>query len=153
VELGGGWAVIRSKARSLFNTLKAANRRATVKGVVSADDKYSLYLLRRARKQHPIFMEVLSKLCEWDLPLLYQRGHDYELTKESEMTLLRQERERLTEIARGNVERYLGDVAPSEDAIYDEAYNLAFDALHDAGVDDALAREVAGEVAQCYAQP
>jgi hypothetical protein len=60
----------------------------------------------------------------------------------------------LMEIARSNVERHLGDVeAESVDAIYDEAYTLAFDALHDAGVSDELARQIAQQVAQCYAQP
>jgi hypothetical protein len=57
------------------------------------------------------------------------------------------------EIAMGNVERHLGDVDPTPDAIYDEAYTLAFDALHDAGVEDATARRIADEVARCFAQP
>jgi hypothetical protein len=64
------------------------------------------------------------------------------------------ENSRLEEIARGNIERHLGDVAgESEDAIYDEAYTLAFDALADAGVVHAKAREIAQRVAQCFAQP
>lgn len=68
--------------------------------------------------------------------------------------------DQLREIARGNIERHLGDVAAdyeseeaAADAIYDEAYTLGFDALHDAGIDDATARRVAAEVARCYAQP
>lgn len=67
---------------------------------------------------------------------------------------------KLEEIARGNIERHLGDVATdyeseeaAADAIYDEAYNLAFAALRDAGVEWAKAREIAASVAQCYAQP
>lgn len=68
----------------------------------------------------------------------------------------RKERERLEEIARGNVERHLGDVCEgddSADAIYDEAYTLAHDALIDADVNPMLACELAREVAMCYAQP
>lgn len=66
------------------------------------------------------------------------------------------ERARLEEVARGNVERHLGDVVDgdgSADAVYDEAYTLAFDALHDAGAEDGKAREIAQSVAMCYAQP
>ena len=66
----------------------------------------------------------------------------------------------LEEIARGNIERHLGDVAAdyeseeeAADAIYDEAYTLAFDALADAGIDHAKAGQIAARVAQCYAQP
>jgi hypothetical protein len=55
-------------------------------------------------------------------------------------------------IARGNIERHLGD-CESPDQIYDEAYTLAFDALHDAGVDAHKARDIAQYVAMCYAQP
>jgi hypothetical protein len=69
----------------------------------------------------------------------------------------RKERERLTEIARGNVERHLGDVcdgdSDSPDSIYDEVYTLAFDALHDAGVPDDTARSIATELGQSYANP
>lgn len=62
--------------------------------------------------------------------------------------------QRMEEIAVGNIERHLGDVCDeSADAIYDEAYTLAFDALADAGIDHAKARLVAAEVAQRYAQP
>lgn len=74
--------------------------------------------------------------------------------------LTSKQRSQLEEIARGNIERHLGDVAAdyeseeeAADAIYDEAYTLAFDALHDANVDDATAREIAKSVAMCYAQP
>lgn len=62
----------------------------------------------------------------------------------------------LEELCRGSIERYLGDVTDSEaseDTIYDEAYTLGFDALADAGVDHAKAREIAGRIAQCFAQP
>lgn len=64
--------------------------------------------------------------------------------------------DQMEEIARGNIERHLGDVVEedmSPDAIYDEAYTLAFDALADAGVDHATARGIAAKVAQCFAQP
>lgn len=65
--------------------------------------------------------------------------------------------ERMEEIAIGNIERHLGDVCcdgdESADAIYDEAYTLAFDALSDAGVANKLARVVAANVAQRFAQP
>lgn len=65
--------------------------------------------------------------------------------------------ERMEEIAVGNIERHLGDVCcdgdESPDAIYDEAYTLAFDALSDAGIDHKTARGVAASVAQRFAQP
>jgi hypothetical protein len=63
-------------------------------------------------------------------------------------------REKMFDIARGNVERHLGDVAgdyesveDAADSIYDECYTLAFDALHDAGVDELTAGAIAREVA------
>jgi hypothetical protein len=60
----------------------------------------------------------------------------------------------MEEIARGNIERHLGDVAgESPDAIYDEAYTLGFDALADAGVPHDKAREIAQRVSMCFAQP
>lgn len=64
----------------------------------------------------------------------------------------------MVEIARGNIERNLGadfdpEVEPTADAIYNDAYMLGFDALHDAGVDNATARRVASQVAQTFAQP
>jgi hypothetical protein len=62
----------------------------------------------------------------------------------------------LRDIARGNIERHLGDVCEGEDSadsIYDEAYTLAFDALHDKGVNDDKARTIAQEIAQGMAQP
>jgi len=66
----------------------------------------------------------------------------------------------LFEIARGNVERHLGDIVTdyeseeaAADAIYDEVFTLAFDALHDAGVHDDKAREIAINLAQSYAHP
>lgn len=63
-------------------------------------------------------------------------------------------RDYLMEIARGNVERHLGDVAEeSPDSIFDEAYTLAFDALANEGIDHRVARSIAQEIAQCYAQP
>ncbi len=69
-------------------------------------------------------------------------------------------REQMQEIARGNIERHLGDVAADyeseeamADAIYDEAYTLGLDALVDAGVDLLTARSVALEVASGFAQP
>lgn len=63
------------------------------------------------------------------------------------------ERERLEEIARGNIERNIEVEADPEtgelsaDAIYDEAYTLGFDALADAGVDHKTAGEIASHVA------
>lgn len=63
------------------------------------------------------------------------------------------EYERLQGIAQGALERHLGDVAEDADSIYDEAYTIAFDALHDAGVDDWTAGEIASELAQRHAQP
>jgi hypothetical protein len=68
--------------------------------------------------------------------------------------------EQMNEIARGNIEQHLGDVAAeyeseeaAADSIYDEAYTLGFDALHDAGVDYVTARRIAAHVARNYAQP
>ena len=61
----------------------------------------------------------------------------------------------LYELARGNMERHLGDVTngdASPDSIYDEAYTLAFDALK-GKCDDADAREIAHNIAQGVAQP
>lgn len=67
-------------------------------------------------------------------------------------------REQMRDIAVGNVERHLGDCfdgdeEPSTDALYDECYTLAFDALVDKHVDNQTARDIAREVATCYAQP
>lgn len=66
----------------------------------------------------------------------------------------------MEEIARGNIEQHLGDVASeyeneeaAADAIYDEAYTLGFDALVDSGIDHDTARRIAASVARCYAQP
>ena len=62
--------------------------------------------------------------------------------------------EQMREIARGNIERNAAwDEDASADTIHDEVYTLAFDALHDAGVDDDTARAVAREMAQGYAAP
>lgn len=63
------------------------------------------------------------------------------------------EYQRLEELARGNVERHLGDVEPDADSMYDEVYTLAFDALHGAGVDDWTAGEIASDIAMKFAQP
>lgn len=60
------------------------------------------------------------------------------------------------EIARGAIERHLGDVCTgddSADSIYDEAYTIAFDALHDKGATNEQAQTIAREVAQAIAQP
>jgi hypothetical protein len=62
----------------------------------------------------------------------------------------------MRDVARGNIERHLGDVCDGEesvDAIYDEAYTLGFDALHDAGVDDKTAGRIARKVARTFAWP
>jgi hypothetical protein len=66
------------------------------------------------------------------------------------------EDDELREIARGAIERHLGDVCEgddSADSIYDEAYTIAFDALHDKGAPDVQARKIAQEIAQSIAQP
>jgi hypothetical protein len=63
----------------------------------------------------------------------------------------------LRELARGNIERHLGDVVEdgaTADSVFNEAYTLAFDALHDSGrCTPDEARTIAQEVAQNYAQP
>lgn len=68
--------------------------------------------------------------------------------------------QQMEEIARGNIERHLGDVASeydseeaAADAIFDEAYTLGFDGLVDAGIDHDTARTVADRIARNYAQP
>lgn len=74
--------------------------------------------------------------------------------------------DQMREIARGNIEQNLSDAIAEDcadlgeyaaeavaDAIYDSAYILGFDALHDKGVDNETARRIASEVAQCFAQP
>ncbi|HEX4202447.1 MAG TPA: hypothetical protein VHY59_13075 [Chthoniobacterales bacterium] len=65
--------------------------------------------------------------------------------------------ERMNEIARGAIDRYLADAVAeykSEEVesatIYTEAYTLAWDALVDKGVDHAKAREVADRIARTY---
>ena len=52
------------------------------------------------------------------------------------------------EFARSRVERHLEGETPEE--LYDEAYTLAYDALHDAGAPDL---SIANEIAMMYAQP
>lgn len=93
----------------------------------------------------------------------FVNGHWYAYAKERVLgpfTFERQAanalRDELKEIARGNVERHLGDVCEGEDSadsIYDEVYTLAFDALHDAGVPDETARSIAKELAMDHAAP
>ena len=61
--------------------------------------------------------------------------------------------EKYREIARGGIECGESGDETTPDGIYDEAYTLALDALHDEGVEDATARRIADEVARCYAQP
>jgi len=61
--------------------------------------------------------------------------------------------EQMEDLARGNIERHLGDCeCESPEDIYENAYVLAFDALHDAGVDDTTAGKVAQHLAQSMAQ-
>lgn len=71
-------------------------------------------------------------------------------------------REDLEKIARGNIERHLDDAITDydnleeevpTDAIYSKAYTLGIDALLDAGVERALAQEIAAYLARSYAQP
>jgi len=61
----------------------------------------------------------------------------------------------LINIALGNIERHVDlaeDATP--DAIFNECYTLAFDALHDSGKCNLdTARRIATAVAQRYAQP
>jgi len=59
------------------------------------------------------------------------------------------------EIARGNIERNLAQCVEEDgaDAVFDSAYTLAVDALIDAGCAPDLAREIAKEEAQVFAQP
>jgi hypothetical protein len=66
--------------------------------------------------------------------------------------------ERMNEIARGAIERYIADAVSqyeevSSATLYTEAYTLAWDALADKGVDHEKAREVADRIARTYAQP
>ncbi len=60
------------------------------------------------------------------------------------------------DIARGAIERHLGDVVDedsSADAIYDEAFVLAHDALVDVGLSSWDATLIAQRAAQAVAQP
>lgn len=64
--------------------------------------------------------------------------------------------ERMRDIARGAIERNLGDVVDedtSPDGVYDEAFVLAHDALLDAGVPADVATKIASELARDLAQP
>ncbi len=60
--------------------------------------------------------------------------------------------DRWTEIARGGIEQGLGE-EEGEDAIYDSAFALAYDALIDAECSENTASRIARQVAMCYAQP
>jgi hypothetical protein len=62
------------------------------------------------------------------------------------------EDDQLREIARGNIERHLGD-CENADEIYENALTLATDALLDAGVERSKAQSIALELAMCYAAP
>lgn len=62
------------------------------------------------------------------------------------------------EIARGNIERHLGDCFDpdhnaSSDEIYDEVYTLAFDAIVDAGGSKEDASKIASELAMGFSSP
>lgn len=65
-------------------------------------------------------------------------------------------KDHLLELARRNVETHLGDVAADyteeelAEALYDEVYVLAFDALVDNGVFHEAARELARQIAEPY---
>jgi hypothetical protein len=62
----------------------------------------------------------------------------------------------MLDIARGAIERHLGDAADeamSADAIYDAAFVLAHDALIDRGVEASAATPIAQQAAQAVAQP
>ena len=52
------------------------------------------------------------------------------------------------EFARSRVERHLEGETPEE--LYDEAYTLAYDALHDEGASDEERRQIATEIADEY---
>jgi len=76
------------------------------------------------------------------------------------MNPVRLELENWEEIARGKIEAHLGDVATeyeseeaAADAIYDEAFTLAYDALIDAECPEDIASYVARSMAHSYAQP
>ena len=63
----------------------------------------------------------------------------------------------MIELARAIVERNLGadfipDEEPTPDAIFDDAFTLAVDALIDAGVERSEAQRVARGVAMMFAQ-
>lgn len=64
----------------------------------------------------------------------------------------------MEELARGNIERHLGDAVSESgettaDSVFDEAYTLGVDALVDAGVDNTTAQTVARRVVAMFAQP
>lgn len=93
---------------------------------------------------------LLAEGYSWD-------GMDGYYKKESDMPV---GKKNWAEIARGAIERHLGDVIPGEDVdqpspdtIYDEARTLAHDALIEAGCDPATAARVADDEARKVAQP
>lgn len=121
-------------------------------GEVSAEQAGDFPLLLE-QAQRDSFMQLTRGKAVFGKPGVGCRG-PYSIKKF--LFELVDERERLREIARGNVERHLGDVTDgdaSPDSIYTEALTLAHDALIDAKVDEQTAAEIAREVAQSIAQP
>lgn len=62
----------------------------------------------------------------------------------------------MRDIARGAIERNLGDVVDADsspDSLYDAAFVLAHDALLDAGIEAAEASRIASDEARNIAQP
>lgn len=61
-------------------------------------------------------------------------------------------RDEMVEVARANIDSNLGNAADPDDpnSIAENAYVLAFDALHDRGVDAKIAREIASHIAAEY---
>lgn len=73
--------------------------------------------------------------------------------QQAEAAILRSVPKAAEQIARGAIERHLGDGAETADAIYDAAFSIAHDALLDAGYDSRTASRIASEQAQLVAQP
>ena len=61
--------------------------------------------------------------------------------------------EMLLVVARGAVDRHLGDLDPDADSLYDEIFTLAHDALSDVGADLKQCIEIAQELALSMTQP
>lgn len=144
---------LRTKTRSEALRMKQRYEKTAVSNTLAKElsDQF------KARNGKRISVKDMQDLCR-----KAARFIDMELPNMSdaprmtEAQVAAEAEEKLRDVARGNIERHLGDVCDGEesaDAIYDEVYTLAHDALVDHGVDAEQAGRIAQELAQGYAQP